>query len=138
RIAACMVVPGPGVTNLMTALGQAYLDSVPILAIAGQNPSARIDHRLEDFHELHAQLDIVQSVTASAKRLGSPADAPTLVRDAVRLMRSQRPRPTFIEVPLNVAESRQEVLDLAPSEAGPSRPAGDPQAMHRAADLLKN
>src|SRR5215211_4507498 len=43
RIAACMVVPGPGVTNLMTALGQAYLDSVPILAIAGQNrPSVSI------------------------------------------------------------------------------------------------
>src|SRR5437667_7329966 len=33
RIAACIVVPGPGVTNLMTPLGQAYLDSVPLLAI---------------------------------------------------------------------------------------------------------
>ena len=38
RPAACIVVPGPGLTNLMTALGQAYLDSVPVLAIAGQNP----------------------------------------------------------------------------------------------------
>jgi thiamine pyrophosphate-dependent acetolactate synthase large subunit-like protein len=137
RIAACIVVPGPGVTNLMTALGQAYLDSVPILAIAGQNPSDRIDHRLEDFHELHAQLDAVQSVTVSAKRLRAPAEAPTLVRDAMRLMRSQRPRPTFIEVPLDVAEARQEVADLAPSEAGPPRPQGDPQTIRRAIELLK-
>jgi thiamine pyrophosphate-dependent acetolactate synthase large subunit-like protein len=137
RIAACMVVPGPGVTNLMTALGQAYLDSVPILAIAGQNPSNRIDHRLEDFHELHAQLDVVQSVTVSAQRLKSPAEAPTLVRAAIRLMRSQRPRPTFIEVPLDVAEARQEVQDLAPSEVGPVRSLGDQQAIRRAVELLQ-
>src|SRR3954447_7596178 len=51
HLAACLVVPGPGVTNLMTALGQAYLDSAPILGLAGQNPSKRLDQRLEDFHE---------------------------------------------------------------------------------------
>src|ERR687887_1263791 len=65
RIAACLVVPGPGVTNLMTALGQAYLDSVPMLAIAGQNPVARIDRRLEEFHELHDQRRLVTSVTGT-------------------------------------------------------------------------
>src|ERR687886_2996492 len=63
RIAACLVVPGPGVTNLMTALGQAYLDSVPILALAGQNPSDRLDQRLEEFHELHGSLEVTGSVT---------------------------------------------------------------------------
>src|ERR687886_1762953 len=63
RIAACLVVPGPGVTNLMTALGQAYLDSVPLLAVAGQNPSERIDRRLEEFHELHGSLEVTGSVT---------------------------------------------------------------------------
>src|SRR5919199_3612751 len=97
RIAACLVVPGPGVTNLMTALGQAYLDSIPILAIAGQNSTARIDRRLEEFHELHAQQRIVRSVTANAERLGQPADAPARVHAAVQLMRSQRPQPTFLE-----------------------------------------
>src|SRR5919202_7101981 len=84
RIAACVVVPGPGLTNIMTALGQAYLDSTPMLAITGQNPSDRIDRRLEDFHELHGQLAIVRSVTASAERLEQPADAQPVVRAAVR------------------------------------------------------
>src|ERR687885_1820603 len=69
RIAACLVVPGPGVTNLMTALGQAYLDSTPILALAGQNQSDTLGRRLEEFHELHGQLSLVRSVTASAERL---------------------------------------------------------------------
>src|SRR5438105_10300168 len=96
RIAACVVVPGPGVTNLMTALGQAYLDSVPILGISGQNPLERIDRKLEDFHELHASLSVLESVTASATRLERPSQAPELVRQAMSLMRGQRPRPTFI------------------------------------------
>ena len=42
----------------MTALGQAYLDSVPVLAIAGQNPIPTLDRRLEEFHELHGSLQI--------------------------------------------------------------------------------
>ena len=136
RIAACLVVPGPGVTNLMTALGQAYLDSVPLLAVAGQNPSERIDRRLEDFHELHGQLSIVRSVTASAERLARPADAPAKVRSAVRLMRDQRPRPTFIEVPLDVAAATEDVAELPPTEAGVRRARPDPDTIRRAIEVL--
>jgi thiamine pyrophosphate-dependent acetolactate synthase large subunit-like protein len=136
RIAACLVVPGPGVTNLMTALGQAFLDSVPMLAIAGQNPSERIDRHLEDFHELHGQLGIVRSVTTSAQRLARPADAPAAVRSAVRLMRDQRPRPTFIEVPLDVAAATEDVAELPPTEEGVARTQAAPETIHRAVELL--
>src|SRR3954467_15242868 len=94
RPAACIVVPGPGLTNVMTALGQAYLDSVPVLAIAGQNPIPTLERRLEEFHELHGSLQIASSVTASARRLTGPAEAPALIREAVKLMRSTHPRPT--------------------------------------------
>jgi acetolactate synthase-1/2/3 large subunit len=137
RIAACLVVPGPGVTNLMTALGQAYLDSIPFLAIAGQNPLDRIDRRLEEFHELHAQQSVVGSVTASAERLCRPADAPGLVRSAMRLMRCQRPQPTYIEVPLDVAAAVEEVQELAPAEGMPARPGGDREAVQRGLELLR-
>src|SRR3954462_8001734 len=97
RPAAGMVVLGPGLTNLMTALGQSYLDSVPVLAVAGQNPLPTLDRRLEEFHELHGSLQIVGSVTASAARLTTPSDAPRLIREAVQLMRTGHPRPTFVE-----------------------------------------
>ena len=136
RIAACVVVPGPGVTNLMTALGQAYLDSVPILAIAGQNPSERIDRHLEDFHELHAQQQIVRSVAASSERLRHPADAPALVHAAATLMRTQRPQPTFIEVPLDVASAEQDVTLATPTESGAPLARADADAVTRAAELL--
>ena len=135
RPAACIVVPGPGLTNVMTALGQAYLDSVPVLAIAGQNPVSTLDRRLEEFHELHGSLQIAESVTVSATRLTSPADAPGAIRDAVRLMRSAHPRPTFVEVPLDVAGAEAEVEMLPPVEDFP-RASGDPEAIKRAAEVL--
>jgi thiamine pyrophosphate-dependent acetolactate synthase large subunit-like protein len=138
QIAACLVVPGPGVTNLMTALGQAYLDSAPILALAGQNPSDRLDQRLEEFHELHGQLEIVRSVTSSAERLLHAAEAPEMVRRAVRLMRSGRPQPAYIEVPLDVASASEEVVELQPSEEAPRRPAGGAADIARAAVALKS
>jgi acetolactate synthase-1/2/3 large subunit len=136
RPAGCIVVPGPGLTNLMTALGQSYLDSVPVLAIAGQNPIPTLDRRLEEFHELHGSLQIAESVTVSAARLSSPADAPTLIRDAIRLMRTGHPRPTFIEVPLDVAGAEADVEMLPAVEDFP-RPSGDAEAISRAADLLR-
>ncbi|HEX8967993.1 MAG TPA: thiamine pyrophosphate-binding protein [Chloroflexota bacterium] len=136
RIAACLVVPGPGVTNLMTALGQAYLDSIPMLAIAGQNPSTRIDRHLEDFHELHQQQRIAGSVAASAERLLQPADAPAMIRAAVRLMRGSRPRPTFIEVPLDVAAAVQDVTELEPQEVGPPRAGVETRLIRQAVELL--
>jgi acetolactate synthase I/II/III large subunit len=137
RPAACIVVPGPGLTNLMTALGQAYLDSVPILALTGQNPTPLLERRLEEFHELHASLDVASSVTASARRLASPADAPRLIREAVKLMRTGHPRPTLIEVPLDVAAAEAEVELLPPVEDF-QRPSGDPEAIGRAAEQLGN
>ncbi len=135
RPAGCIVVPGPGLTNLMTALGQAYLDSVPILAVAGQNPIPTLDRRLEEFHELHGSLQIAGSVTASATRLTSPADAPAVIREAVRLMHTAHPRPTFVEVPLDVAGAEGEVEMLPPAE-GFNRPGGDAEAIKRAAEIL--
>jgi hypothetical protein len=133
RPAACIVVPGPGLTNVMTALGQAYLDSVPVLAIAGQNPIPTLGRRLEEFHELHNSLQVAGSVTASARLLTNPADAPAVIRDAVRLMRSGHPRPTYVEVPLDVAGAEAEVEMLPPAEDFP-RPSGDPR--HKRAERL--
>ncbi len=135
RIAAAVVVPGPGLTNLMTSLGQAYLDSVPILAVTGQNPSHRLDRELEDFHELRGSLQVAGAVTASAARVNGAAEVPGAVREAIRLMRSTRPRPTFIEIPLDILGGDEEVEILPPAEDFP-RPSGDPEPIAQAAGLL--
>ncbi len=135
RIAACVVVPGPGLTNVMTPLGQAYSDSVPLLAITGQNPRGRLDRRLEDFHELHESVAIAGSVTARAARVDSAADVPAAIREAVRVMRSGRPRPTFLEVPMDILGGEEDVEMLPPAEDYP-RPLGSSEGIKRAAGLL--
>jgi acetolactate synthase I/II/III large subunit len=135
RIAAAAVVPGPGLTNVMTPLGQAYLDSVPFLAITGQNPSHRLDRGLEDFHELRNSVGVAGAVTASAARVGSADRVPEAVREAVRIMRSRRPRPTFLEIPMDVLGGEQEVELLSPAEDF-ARPGGNAEAIGRAAKLL--
>ena len=137
RIAACVVVPGPGLTNAMTAIGQAYSDSVPLLAITGQNPTDRLDRALEDFHELRDSVRIAGAVTASAARVTDAAGIPAAVHEAVRVMRSRRPRPTFLEVPMDVLAGEAEVEMLQPAEDFP-RASGSPEAVARAATLLKS
>jgi acetolactate synthase I/II/III large subunit len=135
RIAACIVVPGPGLTNVMTPLGQAYSDSVPILAITGQNPSARLDRGLEDFHELRDSVAVAGTVTSYAARATSAAEVPAAIREAVRIMRSRRPRPTFLEIPMDLLGGEEEVELLPPAEDHP-RPSGGAEAIARAAELL--
>ncbi|MBA2450348.1 MAG: thiamine pyrophosphate-binding protein, partial [Chloroflexi bacterium] len=135
RIAACVVVPGPGLTNVLTPLGQAYSDSVPMIAITGQNPTSRLDRGLEDFHELRDSVRVAATVTASAARVASAADVPRAIREAIRIMRSGRPRPTFLEVPMDILGGEEEVELLPPVEDYP-RPAGSPAAIERAAGLL--
>jgi acetolactate synthase-1/2/3 large subunit len=80
----------------------------------------------------------VRSVTASAERLRRPADAPSLIRAAVRLMRGQRPQPAFVEVPLDVAAATEDVDPLPPTESGTSRPSGAPEQIRQAKELLSN
>src|SRR6266508_6471642 len=52
RPGVCLTVPGPGVTNALTAIGEAYADSVPVLLLASQLSSATVDLNREDFHQL--------------------------------------------------------------------------------------
>ena len=52
RPGVCLTVPGPGVTNALTAIGEAYADSSPVLLLASQLPSGTVATDREDFHQL--------------------------------------------------------------------------------------
>ena len=134
RIAACFTVPGPGVTNALTGLGMAYSESVPLMLVAGQNPLPTLGRELGLFHELPNSLAVVGALTSYAARASRTEDVPAVVREAMRIMRCQRPRPTYIEVPMDVLGGEAEVELLAPETF--SRPAGDPAAVDSAARLL--
>jgi len=52
KIAACFVVPGPGLTNALTGMGMAYSESAPMLVFGGQNALAQLEREGGHFHEL--------------------------------------------------------------------------------------
>jgi acetolactate synthase-1/2/3 large subunit len=136
KIAASFVVPGPGLTNALTGMGMAYSESAPMLVFGGQNALAQLEREGGHFHELRDSLNVASSVCGYATRVSAPADVPGVVREAVRMMRSQRPRPAYIEMPLDVQTGQADVT-LSP-HAEDVRPAGNPDMVARAADALRS
>ena len=110
KVAGCFVVPGPGLTNALTGMGMAYSESAPMLVFGGQNALAQLEREGAHFHELNDSLNVAGSVCGYTARVSTPADVPVVVREAMRMMRSQRPRPAYIEMPLDVQTGEAEVM----------------------------
>ncbi|MGH8679307.1 MAG: thiamine pyrophosphate-binding protein [Burkholderiales bacterium] len=136
KIAACFTVPGPGLTNALTGIGMAYSESAPVLIVTGQNALPLLDREGEHFHELRNSLAVAGSLCGHTARVSRPEDVPAAVREAMRAMRLRRPRPAFIEVPLDVS-GREAEVELLPQEQF-GRPGGDPAAIERASQALKS
>jgi acetolactate synthase I/II/III large subunit len=129
-----LVVPGPGLLNATGGLSTAYAASSPILVISGQIPRDSIGKRIGVLHEVDDQLDAVAPVTKWRRRILEVTDVPAAVREAVRQLRTGRPRPVVIDMPPETMEEEGEVelLDPVPA-ARPGAPAAD---VDRAAELL--
>lgn len=95
----CFTITGPGLTNIATAMGQAYGDSIPLLVVSSQN---RRGERGGFLHELRDQRALASGVAAASFVIGKPADLPVALESAFTLFASARPRPVYIEIPLDV------------------------------------
>ncbi len=100
------VVPGPGLLNSTAALATAYGLNAPVLCLTGQIPSKSIGRAQGILHEIPDQLGILQSLTKWAARIEAPGDAASLVAEAFRQLRSGRPRPVGLEIPMDILEMR--------------------------------
>ena len=119
RAAVAMGTLGPGATNLVTGIADAYLDRAPMVAITGQAAS----HKLHK--EAHQVVDIVrmmEPVTKWNTRIDRADVVPEVVRKAFRVATLEKPGPTHIELPEDIAATA--VADVA--DGGPRRscPAG--------------
>jgi acetolactate synthase-1/2/3 large subunit len=117
-------------------MGMAYSESTPLLMFAGQNALAQLGREGDHFHELPNSLAVAGSVCGYAERVSAPGAIPRAVREAMRAMRCRRPRPAYIEVPLDVQSGEAEV-EVLPRETF-SRPAGDAAGIARAAEALRS
>ncbi|HET7141061.1 MAG TPA: thiamine pyrophosphate-dependent enzyme [Candidatus Limnocylindria bacterium] len=134
KIAACLVVPGPGVMNALAGLSTAYANNSPVLCIAGQIQSNLIDKGHGLLHEVPYQLEMMRSATKWAGRAMSVQEIPALVDEAFLQLRTGRPRPVEIEIPPDVLQASGEVTLRQPAATG--RPAGDPDLIEKAAKAL--
>ena len=135
RPAAAFVISGPGLTNALTALAQAWSDSVPLLLIASAPVRASLGRGWGVLHELRDQRALVADVTAFAGSARSDSELRAQLRSAFAALRSARPRPAYVDIPLDLlgeaTDQRPEVF------AGPSAlPVPSRQALEQAQRLL--
>ncbi len=115
-------------------MGMAYAESTPMLVFGGQNNLSQLEREGGHFHELANSVNVAASVCGYATRVAAPADIPAAIREAMRAMRRGRPRPAYIEVPLDVQNGKSEVSAWAPEQY--ARSGGDPASIGRAAAAL--
>ncbi len=105
NIGVCIGTSGPAGTDMITGLYSASADSIPILCITGQAPRAKL-HK-EDFQAVDIQA-IAGPVTKWAITVLEPAQVPRVFQKAFQLMRSSRPGPVLIDLPIDVQMSEIE------------------------------
>jgi acetolactate synthase-1/2/3 large subunit len=99
RVGVCMATSGPGATNLVTAIADAKLDSIPLLAITGQVGTPVIG--TDAFQETPI-VEVCRSVTKHHYLVTDPADLARVVREAFFIASTGRPGPVLIDLPKNV------------------------------------
>ncbi|HYL79168.1 MAG TPA: thiamine pyrophosphate-binding protein [Candidatus Acidoferrum sp.] len=133
EVGVCLVTSGPGVTNALTGIGVAHGDSIPVLLLSSQVPSAGVGREGGYFHEMD-QLAVTAPLTKWNARADKAGDVPGVMAEAFRRLRTGRPRPVHVEVPADVlAQPCAGPIERIP--AGPA-PTLDAEAIQRAAELL--
>ncbi|MBI2384119.1 MAG: hypothetical protein HYV18_08620 [Gammaproteobacteria bacterium] len=114
--AVCLVGPGAGVTNLLTALADARLDAVPLVCITGQVPRHLIGTGAR--REVPTGR-IVDSLTKASFLVRGACELPDLVAEALRIAADERPGPVLLDIPLDVLEERTGAPALAAAAPAP-------------------
>jgi tartronate-semialdehyde synthase len=133
NIGVCVGTSGPAGTDMITGLYSAWADSIPILCITGQAPVAKL-HK-EDFQAVDIT-SIARTVTKAATTVMEPAQVPGTFQQAFHLMRSGRPGPVLIDLPLDVQQTEIE-FDIDTYQPLPVyKPAATRAQAEKALDML--
>ncbi len=132
RAGVCLGTLGPGATNLVTGVADAFLDRAPLVVLTGQG-------ELERMHkESHQYIDVVRLMRAITKwnaQVNDPAIIPEAVRKAFKLAEEEKPGPTHLELPSDVLAERAGGEPLPRRAAAPPRPAEEDVV--RAAEIIQ-
>src|SRR5665647_483571 len=133
RAGVCMATSGPGATNLVTGIANAYMDSSPMIALTGQIPASGVNTSYMIGKDAFQEADIIGITTAITKYSYQPrtvAEIPLTVNNAFYIATTGRPGPVLIDLPKNVQSGIENVeftnkIDIRgyklPSEPNPTK-----------------
>lgn len=103
RVGVVIATSGPGATNLVTGIADAYMDSIPLVILTGQVPTSQIGR--DAFQEADV-IGITMPVTKHNYQVRRAEDIPRIMREAFHIASTGRPGPVLIDVPKNVANQK--------------------------------
>ncbi|MGA8985610.1 MAG: thiamine pyrophosphate-binding protein, partial [Candidatus Acidiferrales bacterium] len=133
RVGVCMATSGPGATNLVTGIANAYMDSIPMVAITGQVATSLMG--TDAFQEVDI-FGITLPVVKHSFLVNSAAELPRIVHEAFRIARSGRPGPVLIDLPKDIANTIADFEFHEESDTTAAPELHDP-AIARAIELMR-
>src|SRR6201998_1767678 len=131
RAGVCLGTLGPGATNLITAVADAFLDRAPLVALTGQSDLERMHKESHQYIDL---IGILRPVVKWNARVSSPEIVPEVVRKAFKVAESEKPGSTHLELPEDVMMRPLDASPLPRHSPVPPEPGG--KELQRAADLI--
>jgi len=138
ELAVCSVVPGPGTLNAGAALATAYALNAPLLFLTWQIPLPLIGRNTGALHEINDQLGLLRNLSKLALRIEHPAAVEAGLNSAIDAIRSGRPRPAAVEIPMDVLAERAPVAAIRGASRDIASPALDMEQLGRIAEALSS
>ncbi len=134
RAGVCLGTLGPGATNLVTAVADAFLDHAPLVALTGQSDLERMHKESHQYIDL---LGIMRPIVKWNARVTSPKIIPEVVRKAFKVAQAQKPGATHLELPEDVLAAPLDAAPL-PVRAERRRPEVSSAELMRAVQLIQD
>ncbi len=131
-----LIVTGPGVTNVATAVGEAFADSSKVLVIATNLEREYLDSLEGNLHELRDQMGVMKPITKWSHRVMSAQELPGAIAEALHQLDVGRPRPVYLEIPLDVLAEECEIDEYPVAKPHRHDPQAD--AIRAAGDLIRS
>jgi acetolactate synthase-1/2/3 large subunit len=128
----CLGTLGPGATNLVTAVADAFLDRAPLVALTGQGDLERMH---KESHQYIDVMRIMRPITKWNARLQDPAIVPEVVRKAFKVAETEKPGATHIELPEDVMAAEVDASPLPRRK--PVQPEPQARELLKAADIVR-
>lgn len=138
KAGVCFIISGPGLTNIATAMGQAYCDSIPMLVISAVNPVGAMGSGAGHLHELPDQRQLMRQVSAFSHTVLNTGEFELALARAFAIFDSARPRPVHIEIPVDLLRCDSTSLGSARRFDLPAAPGIGTEIAAAAAELLGN